>query len=910
LAANFPISKLTLDDLVDIAQTAIDPSSVGYAAPLGSVLIRSNGQLWVKVGVADTDWDRVKVGTQIGVDQMASTGLLDGGTLSINVDTTKFDVEAGIGIIVDNYTDTLNPTATIVTWGASTANVVTNLATTTRSFIAINSAGSVVQSGTPWTNTEHKDNIIVGNLGHANLTSIVGLRNNPDPAIDATARLADLARAIGSLNIEGNIFGPNGNNILLNKSSGVTYRLGNNFSNNKRDADSNTDASGTVVPFIYSYQDGVGGHTLVTPPVTAVDSSNYDDGTGTLSSMPNGRWQIQIIKYFSGIEGVATTRIEYGQQTFSTKAAALDVLPDAQHIHNPAFAEGVIRAYLLVSAGAVDLSDPAEAEFIEAAKFGQGGGGQFSGSVTTLQQAYDNSVNPEILTDATRGAVTITEGAAVGGNLIEGIDDGATTVFAVAVDGSLTATPINNLNDVNATPAANDVLTWSGTEWQAAAPPGATGGEANTASSVGIGGISIVEGKVGVDLQFKSINAGSNLISISDDLANNEVDIDLNQANIVITESQISDLQAYSLTDTTDHTLFSNIGTNSHATIDAHIVDGTIHYTQAAISITESQISDLGSYSLTTHVHEGTEIDATAITDGFVLTADGAGNSVWEASAGGGASAINDLTDVVITTAANGEVLTFNGTNWVNQPAGAGSDVLVKVSANDTTSGYLNGKLVAGTGVSLVENNDAGNETLSINADGLVINDLTDVNTTTPGDGDVIFYNDTAGEWQNTQLFTPGTEQSIQQVSGSVPALSGTTIIVQTTTAPLITEGTELWSQVFTPSQTGGSIKISQSFAFLVTNASSAIIIALYRDNVCIGVMNDSATNGGKFQVISFIVKDPTPGVAATPITYSVRVGKESGNATWYINEHDSILTVFGSVLTNNAYVIEEVVTL
>src|SRR3972149_6266195 len=32
-----------------------------------------------------------------------STGLLDGGDLSINVDDTLFDVAAGVGIIVDNY---------------------------------------------------------------------------------------------------------------------------------------------------------------------------------------------------------------------------------------------------------------------------------------------------------------------------------------------------------------------------------------------------------------------------------------------------------------------------------------------------------------------------------------------------------------------------------------------------------------------------------------------------------------------------------------------------------------------------------------------------------------------------------------------------------------------------------------
>ena len=40
--------------------------------------------------------------------------------------------------------------------------------------------------------------------------------------------------------------------------------------------------------------------------------------------------------------------------------------------------------------------------------------------------------------------------------------------------------------------------------------------------------------------------------------------------------------------------------------------------------------------------------------------------------------------------------------------------VKVLVSSNDTTAGYLNGKLVAGTGISFTENSDGSNETLTI----------------------------------------------------------------------------------------------------------------------------------------------------------------------------------------------------
>ena len=56
----------------------------------------------------------------------------------------------------------------------------------------------------------------------------------------------------------------------------------------------------------------------------------------------------------------------------------------------------------------------------------------------------------------------------------------------------------------------------------------------------------------------------------------------------------------------------------------------------------------------------------------------------------------------------------WDGSSWLG--IGVNTDETAKVSANDTTSGYLDGKLVAGSGITLTQNNDGSNETLSISA--------------------------------------------------------------------------------------------------------------------------------------------------------------------------------------------------
>ena len=70
-----------------------------------------------------------------------------------------------------------------------------------------------------------------------------------------------------------------------------------------------------------------------------------------------------------------------------------------------------------------------------------------------------------------------------------------------------------------------------------------------------------------------------------------------------------------------------------------------------------------------------------------------------------------DEGDLVYNSTDN-QVKFYNGSSWV--AISADTDVKTKVSSNDTTAGFLNGKLVAGSNVTFTENSDGGNETLTI----------------------------------------------------------------------------------------------------------------------------------------------------------------------------------------------------
>lgn len=75
---------------------------------------------------------------------------------------------------------------------------------------------------------------------------------------------------------------------------------------------------------------------------------------------------------------------------------------------------------------------------------------------------------------------------------------------------------------------------------------------------------------------------------------------------------------------------------------------------------------------------------------------------------------IDGLSDVIITAPSSSQILSYNGTNWVNTDPSASDDKFVGITATDTTPGYLNSKLATTANFTTSVLSPAANEQLQL----------------------------------------------------------------------------------------------------------------------------------------------------------------------------------------------------
>jgi hypothetical protein len=348
-----------------------------------------------------------------------STGLLEGAELTINADTTKFDLAAG-KIVFSTITGTdgrSTPVVQTASFPAKTAQVVTNLASSIVTWIGLQYLSAVdvtiIQQVTPFTEAQRRTIVEIGVLVHSNLTVINATNNFPNHVNNVHSSFIDLIKALGgTVNMEGNVYNHNGASLNLTKTAGKIFKLGANLSSSYVNPNTLSLASANPVTLRYRLRD-----STEYADRTTVDPNNYDLA-GVLTAVAVNKWTVQRIAIFqSGL-----TRVQYGQTLYNTYDDAVRAIFSEEFVTEPnILSNGLMRCYMILKQGATNLQDPLTANFIPASKLGEAAGGGAGGGGGSV---------PAVVTANITGAVSI--------NLAEG------NVFILTLTGNVTSFTFTN----------------------------------------------------------------------------------------------------------------------------------------------------------------------------------------------------------------------------------------------------------------------------------------------------------------------------------------------------------------------------------------------------------------------------------------------------------------------------------
>lgn len=389
----------------------------------------------------------------------ASTALFSGGQISINTSTTV-NITAVSCVFMD-YTNRLEPVASVGSFGPFNAVAVTNIATTPITYIGVNSSGTLVQQTTPFTATQRRTIVQLGAAIHSNNVSINAVNQITAPGGQILNQVQDFINAIGPLNVSGNVMSANGANLNVNKSLGTIFKYGSNFPTSSTDPHQLTIAAGTAITFRYRTQTSV-----ETADTTSIAPTQYDNA-GTLTAVGTNNFSVQRIYIFqSGL-----VRLQYGQAIYSTMANALAGIASESFVTESNIAgNGIALAYLVVKGNATDLSDPAQAKFVQLSKFGASSVSATNSLtaadlITILGYTPANAASPTLT--GTTSVETLSfngTGRRILGDfsnanhlnrvLVQTSTTDSTTAFGIIPNGTATTSVTNIYNNSNATAAS------------------------------------------------------------------------------------------------------------------------------------------------------------------------------------------------------------------------------------------------------------------------------------------------------------------------------------------------------------------------------------------------------------------------------------------------------------------------
>ena len=441
-------------------------NEIGYVVATGT----TDGKIYVNINNEDENLSLTDVERNILEGNAISTGIFTYTGMTKTSNTT-FQVSPALGWIVRNtYNYSLQPDVILVSYSGSTSGTTTPYLTTSdATYVLITTASTLSFQTTFPSPQERRENIFVGKVVHPSRTSILAINNTVDFDVSPMQALRDLWSPIKLIN-QNIIVSPNGANLNINTSAGVLWGNGIGWVTNQQNPNSVSITSNSPASFFYRTQTGG-----TSSSVTLIDPTKYDVG-GVITSMgaagSDNASNQRVYLYPTGV-----INILYGQTNYANLTAAVAGIQTESFVTYPnaqttGILIGIISVRNDIIADGESLTNPNYARFTSVSKFGELLGGTGGLSTTTLQQAYDNSVQPEILTNSTLGAVTFRRGSTSDSDdVIEVQNSVGVNTFAVTGQGNVSGNSFNVktyiYDSLNTSGITNQALftTPSGVRW-------------------------------------------------------------------------------------------------------------------------------------------------------------------------------------------------------------------------------------------------------------------------------------------------------------------------------------------------------------------------------------------------------------------------------------------------------------
>jgi hypothetical protein len=371
--------------------------------PVGNVVIPTNqtaSYIYISGSTNDMYFTQYQPGTNFTnttrlrwLEGMLTTGLLHGGVLSTVTGSTTFSLTSGSGIILSYNASTGSdpyPTINYLSWPAYVSQSLTYVTSSLITYIGINSTGGIIQQTSPFTLTTDSDYITIGRVLHQSGSVTNGVSTQPLVSYGNNHWQDDFMRAFGPLKVSGHILAASGSTLGITKTAGDSYVIGKNYTTDPNNPNNITSTTDTAVTVSKIYRAYVSGSTLRLD--TGVNNAGYTtinpaqyNNNGTLASVGASQASIQRVYWYPNTVSRAFT-VYYGSDTYADPLGGTNALDVAQqNIASENFVEGentagaaILVGYILAVGSATDLSNTAQARFIQAGVSrgaGAGGGG-------------------------------------------------------------------------------------------------------------------------------------------------------------------------------------------------------------------------------------------------------------------------------------------------------------------------------------------------------------------------------------------------------------------------------------------------------------------------------------------------------------------------------------------------------